>query len=429
MKINLINIGCKVNFAETSRLKDIFSKRGYEIVDSETEADYVLINSCTVTNRADSDCRKIIRKARRNAPNAFIGVFGCYAQTSYAELAEMDEVDAIFGMKEKFKIPDIIDSISSGSVTKTYVSDLEDLHFDAAVSYDNESRARAFLKIQDGCEYRCTYCAIPGARGGNRGIEFDDLPNQFQIIRDGDYLEAVISGINIGEYKSSDGKRFTDVVKYIADNEIGFRVRISSIEPNLVKDEIIDSVVNSPNFCNHFHIPLQSGSPDILKLMKRRYNVDRFKEVINKIKAKDSNCCIGVDVIVGFPGETDEKFDETYKLIDSLPIDYLHVFTYSERKNTPAAEFNGIVPNGIRKARTLSLRDLSEKKIEAFYKSQIGRVLNFLPETFNEKRKIAIGHTENYVHVFVDTEVQLENKLYKVELLSYENGKVKAKIV
>lgn len=434
MKIHLINIGCKVNFAETSRLKDLFEKRGHEITDKATDAQVILINTCTVTNRADSDCRKSIRKAKREAPNAYIGVFGCFAQLNPDELEQLDEVNAVYGIKEKFMIPDLIEAAFNESANpfehkSIIVSDLSELHFDAACSCDNESRSRAFLKIQDGCDYSCTYCTIPAARGANRCLDFADLPSQFQIIQDGGYKEAVISGINIGEYHSKEDKKFIDVVNLIAASDIGFRVRISSIEPNLVTEEMINVIAGSANLCNHLHIPLQSGSDTILKLMKRRYNTTMFREKIELIKSIIPDCCIGLDVITGFPGETDDLFEQTYSFLKSLPISYLHVFTYSERAGTPAVDFKGVVSHIKRKDRTIALRKLSDRKLKEYNKSQVGKTVDFLPERFFKDKKYTVGHTENYLNCKVVSETELENKLYKVEIVSAEGEFVVGKIV
>lgn len=423
-KIKLINIGCKVNFAETSRLKDILSERGFEITEKSDEADIVLINTCTVTNKADSDCRSAIRKAKRAAPQAFVGVFGCYAQLNSAELEEMPEVNAVYGIKEKFMIPDMLSIHLNKTEKSIEVSDLTDLHFDFAYSSDSESRSRGFLKIQDGCNYRCTYCTIPNARGNPRSLEFSKLPEQFSEIRSKGYLELVLSGINLGEYSSEGKYEFEDVLKLISENDFGLRFRVSSIEPNLINDKIIEYICDSKNICPHFHIPLQSGSDKILKLMKRRYNSQKLYADILKIKDKNQNTCIGLDVICGFPGESELEFEETFKFIKSLPVSYLHVFTYSERKNTAAASFDGSVPKNIRKERTAILKKLSDEKLEEFYKSQIGSMSLFLPEKYDSQKKVHFGHSANYVNCFVATDAKLENKFYSIKLEKYSDGKV-----
>lgn len=436
MKINLINIGCKVNFAETSKLKDIFEKRGHEITEDNSSADVILINTCTVTNKADSDCRKVMRRARREAPNAFIGIFGCFAQLNSEEIKEFPELDAIFGIKEKFEIPDIIESLDKdGKLSHDFihksvnVSDLKDLHFDPAYSADNESRARAFLKIQDGCDYSCTYCTIPKARGSNRGMTFRDLPEQIKLIQQAGYKEAVLTGINLGEYESPSGEKFLDVMKFIRDNDFGIRFRISSIEPNLLTQEMIEIVKNSENFCNHFHIPLQNGSNDVLKLMKRRYNSEKFSDLIARIKDTIPDSCIGIDVIAGFPGETEQFFNDSYHLIDSIPVSYLHVFTYSERRNTPAASFSGKVQNIIRKERTNKLRELSNFKLQEFYHTQLNKNEVFLAEKFNTEQKYLMGHTSNYVNVRLRSDKDIQNKLLRVKFVEQKKDYVVVELI
>lgn len=429
-KIQLINIGCKVNFAETSRLKEIFSERGYEISNDGAEADVVLINTCTVTNNADADCRAAIRKAKKRSPEAFVGVFGCYAQLNPNELQAMAEVDAVFGIKEKFMIPDMLEELIESDSKTVKVSELVDLHFDGAMSCDQETRARAFLKIQDGCDYICTYCTIPAARGKSRGMDFDDISRQILRISDSGYKEVVLSGINIGEYKSSDGKKFIDAVRLIDKNHSDIRVRISSIEPNLLSGDIIQIVKESSVFAPHFHIPLQSGSNEILRLMKRRYNAEQFTDKILAVKDAMPDACIGVDVICGFPYETDELFDETYRLLELLPISYLHVFSYSERRGTPAADMlAGKVAPQVRKQRTNRLRNLSEMKLNEFYKNQIGKVAVFLPENFDAKRSMQFGHTENYVRVAIPTTEPLSNKFYNVLNKYLKNGYVESELI
>jgi len=415
--IHLINIGCKVNFAETSRLKEIFISKGYNVSDKAEESDAILINTCTVTNKADADCRKTIRKARKAAPNSIIAVFGCYAQLNKDELIAMDEVHSVFGSSEKFQIPELIDEIFNTSERIIKVEGLENLEFHSASSADMESRSRAFLKIQDGCDYNCTYCTIPLARGSSRGISMDLLIEEINKIANYGYKEAVLSGINLAEYKGIDGERFVDVVKLISSNDFGLRFRISSIEPNLITNEIVDIITESKNICPHFHIPLQSGSDTILRLMKRRYNTAQFRNRIEYIKNKLPNTCIGADLICGFPGETDELFEQTYNLLNELELSYFHIFTYSERKNTPAISMPNPVPHLARKERTNILRTLSEEKMRSFYCSQIGKTGYFLPENFDNKKNIQSGHTENYVKVAISIDSELENEIYKVEYI------------
>lgn len=412
MKISYYNIGCKVNFSEIATIQQKLEKNGHSSVEFGEKSDAVIINTCSVTNNADSDARKIIRRALRTNPEALICVLGCYAQLKPGEIAQIDGVDAIFGTKEKFNVVNYIESKSKRNKPEIFVSDLEDLPFHTACSEDNESHTRLTLKIQDGCDYVCTYCTIPKARGNSRSMPFEELKTKLLELNDTDYYEIVLSGVNLGEYLSPTGENFLDLVKFIEQANLKQRFRISSIEPNLLKPEIIDIISQSETFCHHFHIPLQSGSPEILKLMKRRYKAEYFEILIYSIKEKIPDCCIGVDVISGFPGETDAHFIETYKLLEKLPVSYLHSFTYSQRANTPAADFKPIVPFDVRKSRTIALRDLSDKKRKQFYTSQLNKIKTLLPEEFDKNQKVLSGWTENYVK----TKLIIESDKYTDEV-------------
>ncbi len=415
-KVKLINIGCKVNFAETSTLKTKLEEKGFTITEKFSDAEIVLINTCTVTNNADSDCRAAIRRAKRESNGAFVGVLGCYAQLNSEKLANMPEVNAVYGIKEKFQIPELLGSQLRESNKSIEVSELISLNFDFAYSADNLARSRCFLKIQDGCDYRCTYCTIPNARGNPRSIPFEQLPEIFREVSDKGFREIVLSGINLGEYNSKNMYYFEDVLHLIAENDFGVRFRISSIEPNLINKKIIDYVCNSQSICKHLHIPLQSGSNKILKLMKRRYTSERLFKDILSIKSINPDVCIGLDVITGFPNETDQDFQQTYKFIENLPVSYLHVFTYSERRNTPAADFPNKVPMKIRKERTNILKQLSNSKLLAFYRGQIGKIHEFLPEKYSENEKIQFGHTSNYLNCKIISDRKLENSFYLVQI-------------
>lgn len=417
MKVSLHTIGCKVNFAETSQIREKFENMGYEIAEFGSSADIILLNTCTVTNKADADAGKIIRRAKRENPNAFIGVMGCYAQLKPNEVAAIEGVNAVFGQDEKYQIPNIINNMLGGEQTQVNVSCIDDLTFHEATTYDNESRTRAFIKLQDGCNYFCTFCTIPFARGKSRSMPFDRIPEQFRKAAEGGYKEAVISGINLGDYSLPTGENFTDVVRLIDSLEYDLRVRISSIEPNLLTDEIIEIVSQERRFVPHFHIPLQSGSQEILRKMKRRYKATYYEDLIHKIKRKIPHCGIGVDVIVGFPGETEEHFAETYSFIEQLPITYLHVFTYSERDLTPAATYPNRVPERIRKERTLKLRELSEQKKNEFYDSQIGSIRTVIPETYDSETGYWKGWTENYVRTLLKAPTNIDKNPTKVKLI------------
>ncbi len=405
MKLSLYNIGCKLNYAETLEIGKQFKQNGFKIVDFGEEADVVLINTCTVTSRADADCRKIIRRARRQNPNAFVGVMGCYAQLKHKEAASIESVDAIFGSQNKYDILKLIEDFKKRKSPEVFIANPDDAPFHAALSDISNNRARAIFKIQDGCDYRCSYCAVPLARGGSRSMPFDSLRDALIKFNETDFNELILSGVNIGEYKAASGERFIDVVNLINELDLNFRVRISSIEPNLINDKLIEAVKTSETFCRHFHIPLQSGSPKILKLMKRRYSADVFEEVVGKIKTEIPDCCVGADVIEGFPGEGDKEFAETYDLLQRLPASYLHVFTFSEREGTPAAEFPNAVHSKIRKERTRRLRELSNEKREEFYSLQIGKEGVVIPEKIIEEKgeKFLKGWTDNYVKtIFCD---------------------------
>jgi threonylcarbamoyladenosine tRNA methylthiotransferase MtaB len=416
MKVALHTIGCKVNFAETSQLREKFEMLGYDITENNTESDIIVFNTCTVTNKADADARKLIRRAGRDNPDAFIAVTGCYAQMKPEDVAKIEGVSAVFGQKEKFQIPNLISNLKNKDKTQLEVSCADNIPFDFATTYENENRTRGFIKLQDGCDYFCSFCTIPYARGRSRSMNFNSIRRQFEKLKDAGYKEVIISGINLGTYKAPTGENFTDVVRLIDTFDMGIRVRISSIEPNLLNDDIIEVVSKSDVFVPHFHIPLQSGSDEILKKMRRKYNSEYYKELILKINKKIPDVCIGVDVIVGFPGETDELFLETYNLLKSLPVSYLHVFTYSEREGTKAAAMTHKVPERIRKGRTIKLRELSDEKKKAFYKSQNGKIKMVIPETYDKKTGTYTGWTENYVRVKFIAAEGIENILTPIKL-------------
>ncbi len=400
-KISFYNIGCKVNYADLSQIREDFASRGYEIVEFGDNADIVLINTCTVTHNADADARKIIRRAKKSSPNAFIGVLGCYAQLKPDEIAKIEGVNAIFGTEKKFQIPDILSKIQSNQNIEIFCSGIDSLVFEPSVSSDTDSRTRAIVKLQDGCDYKCSYCTIPLARGNSRSMEFSEIIPTIKKLENAGYKEVILSGINLGEYRSSDGKLFSDVLKLLSNTETNLRFRISSIEPNLVTDDIIETVAKSHNICHHFHIPLQSGSNDILKLMRRRYNVSRYRDVISKIKDQMPHSCIGADVITGHPGESDKHFEETYNLIESLPISYLHVFTYSERPNTFAINLPDKVQFHKKNYRTAQLRKLSEIKRNYFNSSQIGHISKIVIEKYDFKNYTASGWSDNYIYTYL----------------------------
>jgi threonylcarbamoyladenosine tRNA methylthiotransferase MtaB len=428
MDISFYNLGCKVNLADISRIGRQFEELGHKVVEYGKPSDMVLINTCTVTHRADADCRKIVRRSLRTSPEAYIGVLGCYAQLQPDEIIKIDGVDAVFGQKEKFMIPELVSDFTKTGTPNILVSDAGEAEFHTSAVSDNAGRTRAVLKLQDGCDYRCTFCTIPDARGRSRSMEFDEILGRFDNLWKEGFREVVIAGINLGDYKAEGGKKFVDVARLIDGLPYCMRVRISSIEPNLLKPEILDVVMNSDRFVPHFHIPLQSGSQQMLIKMKRRYRAKNYSALIEDIKRRNPDTCIGADVIVGFPGETEEHFQETYDFIDNLPISYLHVFTYSERPGTPAAEMEGKVPHDIRKNRTNILRRLSVHKQMDFYASQVGKSKKFLPETYLPEKGMWKGWTENYVPALVIASADLPCRPLNVTLKKHIGDKVLAEI-
>ncbi|SKB78444.1 tRNA (N(6)-L-threonylcarbamoyladenosine(37)-C(2))-methylthiotransferase MtaB [Maribacter arcticus] len=419
-KVAFYTLGCKLNFSETSTIARSFADEGFDRVDFSEKADMYVINTCSVTDNADKKFKTIVKKAQKINPDAFVAAVGCYAQLKPEELADVDGVDLVLGATEKFKITDYINDLTKNDHGKVYSCEIADANFYVG-SYAIGDRTRAFLKVQDGCDYKCTYCTIPLARGISRSDTLENVLKNAADISNQGIKEIVLTGVNIGDYgKGEFGNKkhehtFLDLVEALDEVEGIHRLRISSIEPNLLKNETIEFVAQSKTFVPHFHIPLQSGSDSLLKLMKRRYMTNLYQERISKIREVIPNCCIGVDVIVGFPGETEEHFLETYHFLNDLDISYLHVFTYSERDNTPAARMDGVVPNKVRNKRSKMLRGLSVKKRRAFYESQIGNELTVLFESENKTGYIN-GFTENYVKVKTPWNPELVNTLHKVKL-------------
>ena len=397
-------LGCKLNFAETSTIARQLIGAGYEKVDFDSPAQVYVINTCSVTDNADKECKFHVKRAVKANPEGLVVVLGCYAQLKPEEISAIEGVDLVLGAKEKFNLLNFLDDLRKAEASaQVHSCEIEDADFFIG-SYSIGDRTRAFLKVQDGCDYKCTYCTIPMARGISRSDTIENIVKNAKEIAGQNIKEIVLTGVNIGDYgKGEFGNKkhehtFLDLVKELNKVEGIERIRISSIEPNLLKDETIELVAESQNFVPHFHIPLQSGSDEILKKMKRRYLTALYTNRVKKIREKLPDACIGVDVIVGFPGETEEKFLETYHFLSELPISYLHVFTYSERDNTEAVEMEGVVPISERKKRNKMLRILSEKKKMAFYQSQIGKTLPVLWE-HEEKNGIMFGFTDNYVRV------------------------------
>jgi len=429
-KVAFYTLGCKLNFSETSTIARSFQDEGFDRVDFEEVADMYVINTCSVTENADKQFKQVVRKAMKLNDKAFVAAIGCYAQLKPEELANVDGVDLVLGATEKFKITDYINDLSKNDFGEVHSCEIEEADFYVG-SYSIGDRTRAFLKVQDGCDYKCTYCTIPLARGISRSDELQNVLKNAKEISEQGIKEIVLTGVNIGDYgKGEFGNKkhehtFLELVQELDKVEGIERFRISSIEPNLLKNETIEFVSKSRTFVPHFHIPLQSGSNEILKLMKRRYLREIYTERVNKIREVMPDACIGVDVIVGFPGETDEHFLETYHFLNDLPISYLHVFTYSERDNTEAAEMEGIVPANVRAKRSKMLRGLSVKKRRAFYESQIGTNRTVLFENDNKEGYIH-GFTENYVRVKTPWNPELANTLQEINLTKIdEDGSVR----
>ena len=433
-KVAFYTLGCKLNFSETSTIARDFQNEGFERVDFEEIADIYVINTCSVTDNADKQFKQIVKKAMKLNDKAFVAAVGCYAQLKPEELAAVDGVDLVLGATEKFKITDYINDLSKNDMGEVHSCEIEEADFYVG-SYSIGDRTRAFLKVQDGCDYKCTYCTIPLARGISRSDALENVLKNAKEISEQGIKEIVLTGVNIGDYgKGEFGNKkhehtFLDLVKALDEVEGIERLRISSIEPNLLKNETIEFVSQSRTFVPHFHIPLQSGSNDILKKMKRRYMRELYVDRVAKIREVMPHACIGVDVIVGFPGETDEHFLETYHFLNDLDISYLHVFTYSERDNTEAVEMDGVVPMNVRSKRSKMLRGLSVKKRRAFYESQIGTNRTVLFESENKEGYIH-GFTENYVKVKTPWNPELVNTLHEINLTKIdEDGSVRMEFI
>ena len=419
-KVAFYTLGCKLNFSETSTIARDFQNEGFERVDFSDVADIYVINTCSVTENADKRFKTIVKQALQVNADSFIIAIGCYAQLQPQELADVYGVDLVLGATEKFKITDYLNDLSKQSVGSVHACEIEAADFYVG-SYSIGDRTRAFLKVQDGCDYKCTYCTIPLARGISRSDSLQNvLKNAYEISKKG-IQEIVLTGVNIGDYgKGEFGNKkhqhtFLELIQALDTVEGIKRLRISSIEPNLLKNETIDFVSKSNCFVPHFHIPLQSGSNLVLMNMRRRYMRELYEERVAVIKQQMPDACIGVDVIVGFPGETEALFLETFNFLNTLDISYLHVFTYSERPNTLAASMQNAVPKTIRAKRSKLLRGLSVKKRRAFYESQLGSIRTVLFEGENKSGYIH-GFTENYVKVKTPWNPTLVNTLHEIEL-------------
>lgn len=417
-KVAFYTLGCKLNYSETSTIARTFEQRGHKRVDFEEAADIYIINTCSVTENADKKCRKVVKEALKHSPNAFVAIIGCYAQLKPQEIAEIPGVDAVLGAAEKFRLIDYIDTFEKKEKASVFAQNIA-----AATEYNTayslHDRTRTFLKVQDGCDYSCSFCTIPLARGNSRSDSIVNIVKAAQdIAANSDVKEIVLTGVNIGDFGLQNGirvEKFIDLVRALDEIEGIERFRISSIEPNLLTDEIIEFVAQSKKFVPHFHIPLQSGSNKMLSAMRRRYKRELYIERVNKIKSLMPDCCIGVDVIVGFPSETDEDFLDTYRFLNELEISYLHVFTYSERANTQAITIKPVVSMQKRNERSKMLHILSDKKRRFFYEQQLGKTFTVLFEQ-DVENGLMHGFTENYVRVEAKYDPVLVNELKTLTL-------------
>lgn len=417
-------LGCKLNFSETSAISRTFEDKGFRKVAFNENPDIFIINTCSVTENADKKCKKIVKEAQKINPNGFVAIIGCYAQLKPKEIAEIEGVDAVLGAAEKFRLHELLPGFEKANVDlpteqKVHVSKIEEA-VDYHTSYSINDRTRTFLKVQDGCDYPCSYCTIPMARGASRSDTIENVVKAAREIAESGVKEVVLTGVNIGDFGINQGKRsetFFDLLKELDKVDGIERFRISSIEPNLLTNEIIDYVADSRRFVPHFHIPLQSGSNKVLGLMRRRYKRELYTERVAFIKSRMPHCCIGVDVIVGHPGETHEDFIETYNFLNELDISYLHVFTYSERANTKALEIRPVVPQKERSERSKMLHILSDKKRRNFYTENLGRTFPVLFEE-GEGGEQMTGFTSNYVKVTAKYDPLLINDVLNVNLVS-----------
>lgn len=416
-KVAFYTLGCKLNYSETSTIGRMFESKGYQKVDFSDKPDIFIINTCSVTENADKKCKKIVKEAKKISPASYVAIIGCYAQLKPTEIAEIEGVDAVLGAAEKFRLIELLDGFAKVQETKVLASEIHQAtQFNNAFSIND--RTRTFLKVQDGCNYGCAFCTIPLARGKSRSDTIANILQSAREIAATDVKEVVLTGVNIGDFGIQEGRRkekFEDLVRALDEVEGIERFRISSIEPNLLSNEVIEFVSQSKRFVPHFHIPLQSGSNDILRKMGRRYLRQLYEDRVSKIKTLMPQCCIGVDVIVGFPGETQEHFLETYNFLNELPVSYLHVFTYSERANTRAEEMDGVVPLSVRNERSKMLRILSDKKRRKFYEENLGQTFTVLFEEDFEEGRIH-GFTENYIRVAAKYDPLLLNELKMVTL-------------
>ena len=418
-------LGCKLNFSETATISRDFLSHGFEKVNYRDKADIYVLNTCSVTENADKEARKFIRQAKQRNPNSSVAVIGCYAQLKPNDIAAIDGVDIVLGAEEKFNLLNHLDSINLNGSTKVIQSEIDQVH-KFTPSYSSAERTRSFLKIQDGCDYTCSFCTIPLARGQSRSDTISNTLKVAKEVAETDTREIVLTGVNIGDYGKGSNETFFDLIQQLDLLDGIDRIRISSIEPNLLTNEIIEFCASSQKFMPHFHVPLQSGSDKILGAMRRRYKRDLFVNRVTRIKQTIADACIGVDVIVGFPGETEKDFLDTFNFLNELDISYLHVFTYSERPNTDAIEMSEIVSKEIRRERSKMLHILSDKKRRFFHDQFISKYRPVLFE--NMKNGKLLGHTDNYIQIQMEGGSELINSIHSVKLVDNHGTVVDGKL-
>ena len=418
-------LGCKLNFSETATISRDFIRHGFEKVDYRDIADIYVLNTCSVTENADKEARKLIRQAKRRNPDSSVAVIGCYAQLKPNDIASIEGVDIVLGAEEKFNLLSHLDGIDLNGGTQVIQSEIDHVH-KFTPSFSSSERTRSFLKIQDGCDYTCSFCTIPLARGESRSDTIENTIKTAREVAGTDALEIVLTGVNIGDFGKGSSETFLDLIQQLDTLDGIDRIRISSIEPNLLTNEIIEFCALSQKFMPHFHVPLQSGSDKILSAMRRRYKRELYEERIKKIKSTIPHACIGVDVIVGFPGESDNDFLDTYNFLNELDISYLHVFTYSERPNTDAIEMGEIVSKKKRAERSKMLHILSDKKRRFFHDKFIGQNRSVLFE--NMKNGKLLGHTDNYIQVQMDGKLGNINTIQSVKLTLNHGTVVKGEL-
>jgi threonylcarbamoyladenosine tRNA methylthiotransferase MtaB len=421
-KVAFHTLGCRLNFSESGSIAQGFVDRGYEVVEFGSQADVVFLNTCTVTDGADSTCRNLIRKAQASSPEAKIVVAGCYAQMEAEKIKQMQGVDLILGTSEKYKVFDYLDSEKDQEIHIDKSSE-----FWGAATTLADSHTRAFLKIQDGCNYVCSFCIIPFARGRSRTISVADALKEAKDLANKGFKEIVLTGVNIGEYEAISGERLTDLVKLIADLPEVERLRLGSVEPNTMTRELLETLKATGKYQDHFHIPLQSASDSILTSMRRKYNITQYKEILAMVQSYFPNAAFGADVIVGYPGETEEQFLETFNFLRTSPITHFHVFPYSKRKGTTAAKMEDQIQNAVKKERVKTLMMLGDAKLDEFSQNMVGKSSQVLFET--EVNGFWEGYSSNYLRVKVKSEENLKNQIRNIQMTGYVGGKLIGEII